>query len=290
MATSADLQPPTGPNVGPPEVAGGRPSERTRVLRVRDGASMEIADVVAAEEPLEIRMNGEQVAVTMRTPGHDTELAVGFLLGEGIVRPGDVAGVLECRSDEGDGGIADVTLRPGVEPAAGWQRNFYATSSCGVCGKASIDAVRQAAQPVGDGPVVGADVILALPDVLRQAQRVFDRTGGLHAAGLFDLSGTLEILREDVGRHNAVDKAIGRAALADLLPLGENVMLVSGRSSFEIVQKALMAGVPFIAAVSAPSSLAVRLAAGSNMTLVGFLRPGGFNVYAGRERVAGLAT
>jgi FdhD protein len=268
---------------------GGRPSERARIVRVRDGRVAEAVDVLAAEEPLEIRLHGEPVAVTMRTPGHDAELAVGFLLGEGIVRQQDVASVFECRSDEGDGGVADVTLRAGAKPSGGWQRNFYATSSCGVCGKASIDAVRQAAEPVADGPSVSADVLLGLPDALRGAQRVFDRTGGLHAAGLFDPKGGLETLREDVGRHNAVDKVVGRAAQDGRLPLAGRVLMVSGRSSFEIVQKALLAGIPFVAAVSAPSTLAVRLAQESNMTLVGFLRPGGFNVYAGAGRVDGPA-
>ncbi len=270
------------------ERIGGLPSERARVVRLRQGHVSEGPDVLAAEEPLEIRLNGEQVAVTMRTPGHDSELAVGFLFGEAILRPEDIANVAECRSDEGDGGVADVGLRPGAEPAAGWQRNFYATSSCGICGKASIEAVRQAAEPVADGPVVTSETILGLPDALREAQRVFERTGGLHAAGLFDPDGRLVTLREDVGRHNAVDKVVGRAALDGRLPLGGHVLLVSGRASFEIMQKALMAQVPFVAAVSAPSSLAVRLARESNMTLVGFLRAGGFNVYAGRERVAGI--
>jgi FdhD protein len=269
--------------------AGGRPVERTRVVRIREGVATEAPDVLAAEEPLEIRLGGEQVAVTMRTPGNDTELAVGFLVGEGIVRPRDVGGVIECRADEADGGVADVQLRPGALPMSGWQRNFYATSSCGICGKASIEAVRLAAPAVGDGPVVDRDTVLGLPDELRRAQAVFERTGGLHAAGLFDPDGRLEILREDVGRHNAVDKVTGRAALDGRLPLQRQVLLVSGRSSFEIVQKALLAGVAFVAAVSAPSSLAVRLARESNMTLVGFLRPGGFNVYAGPERIAGLA-
>jgi FdhD protein len=270
------------------ELAGGRPSERTRVIRLRDGAVSRIPDVLAAEEPLEIRLDGKQVAVTMRTPGHDTELAVGFLAGEGIVRQGDVAGAMECRSEEGDGGVVDVKLRPGVEPSAGWQRNFYATSSCGVCGKASIDAVRLASDPLPDGPTIDRNVLQAMPDALRAAQRVFDRTGGLHAAGLFSSSGELLVLREDVGRHNAVDKAVGRSALDGKLPLHGRALLVSGRASFEIVQKALMAGIPVVAAVSAPSSLAVRLAREANMTLVGFLRPGGFNVYTGEERLPGL--
>jgi FdhD protein len=270
------------------ELAGGRPTERVRITRVRDGVTSELPDSLAAEEPLEIRLRGERVAVTMRTPGHDTELALGFLIGEGIVRPQDTAAVRECRSDEGDGGVADVELRPGAEPSGGWQRNFYATSSCGVCGKASIEAIRVATSNVPDGPSVDRGVLEALPDALRAAQRVFDRTGGLHAAGLFGTDGELVTLREDVGRHNAVDKVVGRAAVDGTLPLHERILLVSGRSSFEIVQKALVAGVPVVAAVSAPSSLAVRLAAESNMTLIGFLRPGGFNVYTGRERLTGL--
>jgi FdhD protein len=268
------------------EQVGGRPAERRRVVRIRDGRVEEGPDFLAAEEPLEIRLAGEQVAVTMRTPGNDTELAVGFLIGEGIVRPQDVAGVAECRSDEGDGGVADVRLAPGATARAGWQRNFYATSSCGVCGKASIEAVRVATDPVGDGPVVDPATLQTLPDKLREAQQVFDRTGGLHASGLFTADGDLVTLREDVGRHNAVDKVIGHHALAGDLPLGGHVLLVSGRASFELVQKALVAGIPFLAAVSAPSTLAVRLAEESNMTLVGFLRPGGCNVYAGRERLA----
>jgi FdhD protein len=270
------------------DLAGGRPTERVRIVRIRDSEAADAVDVVAAEEPLEVRLQGQPVAVTMRTPGHDAELAVGFLLGEAVVRAEDVASVFECRSDQGDGGVADVRLRPGADPSGGWQRNFYATSSCGVCGTASIEALHRAAPPVPDGPAVGAGVLLGLPEALRDAQRVFDRTGGLHAAGLFDPSGRLEVLREDVGRHNAVDKVVGRASLDRRGPLHGSVLMVSGRSSFEIVQKALLAGIPFVAAVSAPSSLAVRLAAGSNMTLVGFLRPGGFNVYAGAERVAGL--
>ena len=218
------------------ERTGGRPTERARVVRVRDGVASEVPDVLAAEEPLEIRLNGEPVSVTMRTPGHDTELAIGFLVGEGIVRSEDVSGVFECRSEEGDGGVADVKLRSGAAPSGGWQRNFYATSSCGVCGKASIDAVRVAADPVPDGPWVERAVLQELPETLRAAQRVFDRTGGLHAAGLFTPGGRLEVLREDVGRHNAVDKVVGRSALDGRLPLHDRVLMVSGRVSFEIAQ------------------------------------------------------
>jgi len=267
---------------------GGRPAERTRVLRLRHGRASETPDVLATEEPLEVRLEGQQVAVTMRTPGHDVELAVGFLVGEGIVRAGDVARAVECRSEEGDGGVVDVRLRSGLAPSAGWQRNFYASSSCGVCGKASIEAVRVAAPAVPDGPEVAASVLSELPDRMRDAQRVFERTGGLHAAALFAPDGSVDLVREDVGRHNAVDKVVGRSALDGRLPLNGSVLLVSGRTSFEVVQKAVVAGVPIVAAVSAPSSLAVRLAEDANMTLVGFLRPGGFNVYAGRERIGGL--
>ena len=267
----------------------GRPSVRMPILRFRDGRMTGSSDLVAGEEPLEIRLEGERVAVTMRTPtpGQDAELALGFLLGEAIVEPGQVARVSECRADAGDGGIADVRLWPGIRPAPGWQRSFYATSSCGVCGKAGIDALRVAADPIANGVELAGVMLPALPDTLRSAQRVFDRTGGLHAAALFDTQGRLLIAREDVGRHNAVDKAVGRAAMDGLLPLSEHLLLVSGRASFEIVQKALLAGIPIVAAVSAPSTLAVQLAIESNMTLVGFLREGSFNVYSGAHRIIG---
>jgi FdhD protein len=182
--------------------------------------------------------------------------------------------------------VIDVRLRPGATPRSGWQRNFYATSSCGICGKASVEAVRVAAGPVPDGPAISADLIASLPDALRDRQRIFERTGGLHAAGLFSDDGELLVLREDVGRHNAVDKAIGRLAMDG--DRDAAILQVSGRASFELVQKALMAGVPIVTAVSAPSSLAVRLAKESNMTLVGFSRGDGFNVYAGAERIEGL--
>ena len=266
---------------------GGRPSERVGVLRRRDGEITSASDSVAVEEPLEIRVNGQAVAVTMRTPGsgEDTELALGFLHGEGITTHNQVARVRECRAPEGDGGIAEVDLRGELDPAGGWQRQFYATSSCGICGKASIDAVRAAADPVQDGPIIASRVLDALPEALRENQRVFERTGGLHAAGLFNSTGELVVLREDVGRHNAVDKVIGRALMRELVPLDDQILLVSGRASFEIVQKAVLAGIPILAAVSAPSSLAVRLAEEANMTLIGFLRPGGFNIYAGGERI-----
>jgi FdhD protein len=266
----------------------GRPAERVRIVRVRDGVSEVVSDAVASEEPLEVRLNGEQVAVTMRTPapGEDIELAVGFLLGEGILAGHDqIARVVECRTGDAEGGAVDVRLRPDETPVAGWQRNFYVTSSCGICGKASLDAVRVAADPIAAGPEISAGVIAELPARLRDSQQVFDRTGGLHAAGLFTPAGELLVLREDVGRHNAVDKAVGRAAM-DGLQLSGSILQVSGRASFEIVQKAAMAGIPVVAAVSAPSSLAVALASELGMTLIGFSRPGGFNLYAGAERVA----
>jgi len=272
------------------EHAGGRPSERVSVARVGEEGVERASDLVAAEEPLEIRLDGAQVAVTMRTPcpGQDAELAAGFLVTEAIVDAGDIAGVSECRTGTEDGGIVDVRLRPGASARGGWQRSFYATSSCGICGKASIDAVRLAAAPVADGPPIERAVIASLPATLRPAQRVFERTGGLHAAALFDTDGRLESLREDVGRHNAVDKLVGGAAMDGSLPLASSVLVVSGRVSFEIVQKAVMAGIPVVAAVSAPSSLAVRLAAESNLTLIGFLREGAFNVYAGAERIGNI--
>jgi FdhD protein len=263
----------------------GRPSERLPIVRVRDGVAQGDSDLVTSEEPLEIRLGGQAVAVTMRTPapGEDAELALGYLLGETIIEPDDVTGISECRSD--DGGIADVMLRPGSRPSVGWQRDFYASSSCGICGKTTIEALRLAAPPAADGPCITGATLERLPETLQGSQRIFSRTGGLHAAGLFGVTGELRSLREDVGRHNAVDKLVGRAAMDRRLPLRDDVLLVSGRLSFEIVQKALLAGIPIVAAVSAPSSLAVRLARESNMTLVGFLRAGGFNVYAGRERI-----
>ncbi|MGA9372526.1 MAG: formate dehydrogenase accessory sulfurtransferase FdhD [Solirubrobacterales bacterium] len=280
----------------PEQSRGGRSSERVGILRLREGRANRTRDAVAVEEPLEIRLDGEQVAVTMRTPGpgEDAELAIGFLAGEGIVDPGDVAAAVECRP-EADGGVIDVRLRHGAGPRTGWQRNFYATSSCGICGKASIDAVRLAADPVADGPPVSADRLGALPERLRRGQRTFEKTGGLHAAGLFSADGELLVLREDVGRHNAVDKAIGRGIMRRSEGAGDGdgplaaVLQVSGRASFELVQKALMAAIPIVAAVSAPSSLAVRLARESNMTLVGFSRGTGFNVYAGESRIERLA-
>ncbi|SBU96211.1 FdhD protein [Streptomyces sp. Ncost-T6T-1] len=271
----------------------GRVTARRRVLRVREGNASYRPDTLAAEEPMEIRVGGRPLAVTMRTPGDDFDLAAGFLVSEGVLhRAGDVAGIRYCAGATADGGntynVVDVGLAPGVAaPDPSLERNFYTMSSCGLCGKAGLDAVRTtAAWSVAEDPLrIGTDVLAALPDRLRAAQRVFDSTGGLHAAGLFTADGELVCLREDVGRHNAVDKVVGHALRSGLLPLRGSVLMVSGRASFELVQKAVMAGIPLLAAVSAPSSLAADLAADSGLTLVGFLRGTSMNVYAGDERV-----
>lgn len=263
-----------------------------------DGAGRRVRrDALATEEPLEIRLAPaggapQRVAVTMRTPGSDFELAAGFLFTEGVLRdPGDLAAIRYCVDEAADGAqqynVVSVHLAPGAAfDADSLRRNFYTTSSCGVCGKASIEAVRGAGCPVaGAGPSVAAATLLALPARLREAQAVFERTGGLHGAALFTAEGELLRAREDVGRHNAVDKLVGAGLLAGELPWADRVLLVSGRLSFELVQKAARAGAAVLAGVSAPSSLAVELAEETGMTLVGFLREGRFNVYAGGERI-----
>ncbi|MEU9505504.1 formate dehydrogenase accessory sulfurtransferase FdhD [Micromonospora sp. NPDC048170] len=281
----------------------GRATDRRRILRIDlDAAatgrtSVHRQDSLAVEEPLEIRVGAagpgrrRPLAVTMRTPGDDLDLAIGFLLTEGLIRSADDVHTAQlCAGAETPNtyNVVDVVLAPGVpEPATDVARNFYTTSSCGVCGKASIDAVRtRSVFAVGDDPLtVPAAVLTALPDRLRAAQRGFDRTGGLHAAGLFTADGELVVVREDVGRHNAVDKVVGWAVRERRLPLAGHVLLVSGRASFELTQKAWMAGVPLLAAVSAPSTLAVELAEEAGLTLVGFLRGNAMNVYARPERV-----
>ena len=240
---------------------------------------------------MELRVDGRPLAVTMRTPGDDVELAHGFLLTEGVITAADdLAAARYCDSVDDTGAntynVLDVTLAPGVAPpAAGVERNFYTTSSCGVCGKASLDAVRLRTRfpPAGDSVRVDAEMLYGLPDALRSNQRLFDSTGGLHAAGLFTADGSPLVVREDVGRHNAVDKVLGWALLHDRVPAAGHVLMVSGRASFELVQKAAMAGVPVLAAVSAPSSLAVELAVDTGMTLVGFLRGTAMNVYSCAE-------
>ena len=272
----------------------GRVTERRRVLRIRSGATSSRPDTLVAEEPLEIRLNGRPLAITMRTPGDDFALAAGFLVSEGVLaRAEEVANIVYCAGATADGSntynVVDVQLAPGVPvPDISLERNVYTTSSCGLCGKASLDAVRTTARwPIADTPPVRVTPALlsALPDQLRAAQRVFDRTGGLHAAALFSPGGELLDLREDVGRHNAVDKLIGRALQSGRLPLSQSILLVSGRASFELAQKAVMAGIPLLAAVSAPSSLAVDLAAETGLTLVGFLRGASMNVYTGEQRI-----
>jgi FdhD protein len=271
----------------------GRVTVRRKVLRIRDGAVDRRSDALAAEEPMEIRVGGRALTITMRTPGDDFDLAVGFLVSEGVVRTADdVVAARYCAGATAEGintyNVVDVALDPSLPPLdASLERNFYTTSSCGLCGKASLDAVRTASTwSVADDPLrVTPALLAALPVRLREAQRVFDRTGGLHAAALFSATGELLVVREDVGRHNAVDKVIGHAVRNGLLPLRETVLMVSGRASFELVQKAVMAGIPALAAVSAPSSLAADLAEENGMTLVGFLRGSSMNVYAGADRV-----
>lgn len=275
----------------------GRITARRRVVRQQVGRpAVRAEDLVTVEEPLEIRVGGRALAVTMRTPGHDVELAVGYLLSEGIIGEGDdVAAAVYCAGATADGvntyNVLDIGLAPGVPaPDPSLARAFYTTSSCGLCGRASIDAVKtRSRHGISDaGLTIDASLLAALPERLRDQQDVFDKTGGLHAAGLFDaVTGEMLAVREDVGRHNAVDKAIGWAAKAGLLPLRRTVLMVSGRASFELVQKASMAGIPVLAAVSAPSSLAVDLAVEAGMTLVGFLRGDSMVIYAGAGRVAG---
>ena len=262
-------------------------TERRRVVRVDNGHAAERPDTLAVEEPLEIRVAGRAVSVTMRTPGHDLDLALGFLLTEGVVAtPDDVVEAIACGEN-----VVDVTTTP--EAAARVvERRFFTSSSCGLCGKESIDAVRTRSpyDVAADDVVVEAAVLTSLPDKLRDAQRVFDRTGGLHAAGLFTGDGELLCLREDVGRHNAVDKVVGWAVQQRRLPLTGCVLQVSGRASFELVQKAAVAGVPMLAAVSAPSSLAAALADETGMTLAGFVRGQSFNLYSRPDRIAGPTT
>ncbi len=276
----ADLLPPT------------RHVTTTRIVAVR-GSELEYrADRVVGEEPLEIRAAGPgqepvAVAVTMRTPGFEDELAVGFLRTEGLIEGPEV-----LRTERGDPAEMSqpddrvtVRLARAFDASVVAERHFVATASCGICGKASLDEVAIRSEPIPPGPVVERRVVLALPDLLRAAQRAFDETGGLHAAGLFTPAGELLALHEDVGRHNALDKLVGSQVLAKAMPLHERILMVSGRVSFEIVQKAAVAGIPIVCAVSAPSDLAVEAADRLGVTLVGFLRGDGFNVYAHDERI-----
>jgi FdhD protein len=275
----------------------GRVTARRRVQHLTAEDAVARPETLVVEEPLEIRVNGTPITVTMRTPGSDIELAQGFLLTEGVIsKRDDVLTVRYCRgvSEDGSGfsqntyNVLDVTLAPGVAmPDTDVTRNFYTTSSCGVCGKASLEAVRTISRhcPGDDPSMVAAETLSAMPDRLRDAQKVFASTGGLHGAALFDVDGTTLAVREDIGRHNAVDKVIGWALEQDRIPLTATVLLVSGRASFELTQKAVMAGIPVLAAVSAPSSLAVDLASQSGLTLVAFLRGDSMNIYTRPDRI-----
>ncbi|MDH4057255.1 MAG: formate dehydrogenase accessory sulfurtransferase FdhD [Cyclobacteriaceae bacterium] len=268
------------------------------VNRVTDSGIETKPDLLAIEEPLEIRIGygplgdrqQKSISVTMRTPGHDFELSLGFLFTEGIIKSFEqVESVKYCedtgRQEEHEN-VVRIELKPEVEiDFLKLQRNFYTTSSCGVCGKSSIDAIKINCNPLPDEWKIKSTIIHGLPDKLRKAQHVFEHTGGLHASGLFDQRGELILLREDVGRHNALDKVVGAMLFKNELPLSDRVLLVSGRASFELIQKAALAGIPVVAAVGAPSSLAVSLAQEFTMTLIGFVRNGGFNIYSAAHRV-----
>lgn len=279
-----------GPGRPLPLTTPSRSVDLTLVQEWQDGRLRPFQDYLAGEEPLEIRAGDASISVTMRTPGHDLELAAGFLLTEGLIQRREqirnIAPATGCKPTE-QGNIVQVELEP--EALAGLnrlRRNFYATSSCGICGKASIDAIRLRGIPLPNPNFrVTAETLCRLPDSLREGQAIFGRTGGLHAAALFSAQGHLEAQREDIGRHNAVDKIVGWALFAGRLPLSQSLLMVSGRGGFEIIQKAAAAGIPVVASVSAPSSLAVRLARELRMTLVGFLRGRRFVVYAGEERL-----
>jgi FdhD protein len=270
-----------------------RSLDLTQVTEWDDGKSRRKEDYLSAEEPLEIRVGDAPLSVTMRTPGHDSELAAGFLFTEGIVQNRAQISALEepapGDATENPGNVIIATLAPDAAyDSEKSRRNFFAASSCGICGKASIDSVRaRTLAAPNPGFRLDPEILLKLPEALRESQAVFGRTGGLHAAALFDASGNLLVLREDIGRHNAVDKVIGWALLENRVPLSDTVLLVSGRGGFEIVQKAIVAGLPVVASVSAPSSLAVQLARESGQTLVGFLRGRRFVIYSGDSRIIG---
>lgn len=257
--------------------------DRTQRMPVARSGGDAADDSIVVEEPLEIRVGERPVSVTMRTPGDDTELAAGFLFTEAII---DTADAIDSMRHWGSANVIRVALREGTKiDLQRLQRHFYSASSCGICGKASIDAIRVHAKPIESPLRVRSEVLARLPDLLRHHQSTFHSTGGLHAAGLFRADGSLILLREDVGRHNAVDKVIGAQFLEHRTPLRDDILLVSGRAGFEIAQKAAVAGIPILASVGAPSSLAVELAREFGMTLAGFVRDGGFNVYTGQERI-----
>ena len=305
-ASSQDTTSDVGP-VSRPGAGAGVASRSVELIHVDSGRAASRVDQVATEEPLELRIEGHSVAVVMRTPGHDRELAAGFLLTENLVHSArDIFDITQCGDDVGwvsppqaGGGagrppqkadespnVVNVTLKnPAAFDPAKLTRHVFSSSSCGICSKATIDAVRQSFPPIAAECFVHAAMLLRLPVALRKKQETFNQTGGLHACALFDLAGNLQALREDVGRHNALDKLIGRALLANELPLSDRVLLLSGRVSFEMMQKALAAGIPIVAAISAPTTLAVEFAQQNNQTLIGFLRGKTMNVYARAERV-----
>jgi FdhD protein len=274
----------------PPSDAG-KPGEgivTTELVRYsRIGRALQVTDVLAAEEPLELRVRGRGIAVTMRTPGHDDELAAGFLLSEGIIRKrSDITAVGPCLQGDAPQNTLNIFLAPGVEvDFKQLTRHVFASSSCGLCGKASIDAVRQQFPAIETNLQVSRKVLTRLAETMRAAQSTFNQTGGLHAAAIFDAAGALVALREDIGRHNAVDKVIGYGLLDGKLPFDAHILLVSGRASFEIMQKALAARVPIVCSISAPSSLAVEFARENRQTLVGFLREQSLNVYSVPTRI-----
>ena len=275
-----------------------QPTSTKLITRWADAEAIRVEDELAVEEPLEIRVGQQPLIVVMRTPGHDFELAAGFLYTESlIVSSDDIEIIAYCEENGSDTqgpeasafqNIVNVQLRKelNLDEQSGWQRNFHANASCGLCGKMTIESVRQQVSPVKSGFLLNQAVLYRLNDRLRKAQSVFEKTGGLHAAGLFNAEGELLIVREDIGRHNAVDKVIGQALLSDLVPLDRHVLMVSGRASFEIVQKALFARIPIVVAVSAASTLAVDLAEEGNLTLIGFMRGRRMAVYSCPERVS----
>ena len=259
-----------------------------QMLRLsREGIAEKRSDDTAREEPLEIRVEGRSVAVVMRTPGHDEELTAGFLVTEGVVqKPRDILEITQCPvTTESKGNVVDVLLGGAVVQWESLTRHVFSASSCGLCGKTSIESVFQKFSATSVNWSVPAELLWTLPDKLREAQETFSKTGGLHASAIFDREGNLVVLREDVGRHNALDKVLGYCLLQGMLPLNEHILLVSGRVSFEIIQKALAGGIGLVAAISAPSSLAVEFAAEAGQTLVGFLRSGTLNVYTHPERL-----
>jgi FdhD protein len=263
-------------------------AQPVRIVRYSDGKSLpDEPDEIAVEEPLEIRVEGQSIAVVMRTPGHDRELAAGFALTEGIVRDGsDIFEITSClTTSEGMGNVVEIALTdPAKFDAGKFRRHLFSSSSCGICGKATIEAAMRQFPAIEIAPNFDPKILLQLPRKLAAAQETFQRTGGLHACALFDSAGELLLLREDVGRHNALDKLIGHQLLAKRIPLGDCILLLSGRVSFEMTQKALAAGIAIIAAISAPTSLAVEFARANNQALIGFLRGERMNIYAGEMR------